>query len=622
MSSPQSNRLAFAAAKAILDATQPLELRLRGKTVRVAFTRGTGWEWPTLTSDRPIVGLDKAVDGPWPPPVELQCDWGDGAVRLELRLNVWRQHGAYEGHLALQVVTIPSNREIVWINLTKRLDDAQKNRAARCIIPANFALWARPGERSARPLTDALTKAAAEAGLSALAATQFHAFDLELPGGGVRPSPLHASQNLVKTALLKLPFVTRGEDSDIEGNAPFPIDSARRHAAQAPAVQEGEARASPAEAAAGAEPPAAQEPPVSSQENVFYDFILCQNFGPFSLFRWEEMSRINVIVGENDTGKSHLLKLMYAIARGVEDFTSHMRSDQRPWRDVLAEKLVWTFEPEGGKLGLLARRGAHPDEVDLAHVGAILCNENYGFSFSPEASSNPDTFRDLPGEILPQPNLHALYLPPKEVLTSQTAIAFVRDRRMFGFDDTYVDLVRALRPEPVVGPLPDELQEVLESLDDLLGGRVVTDQGKFLFVRGGDRFGMSQTAEGIKKIGILARLIENGELRRNSILFIDEPEVNLHPKAVRALVRMLFNLSRAGVQIFAATHSYFVLKEMEILARERKESVTLCSLARDRGGKVEASFTDLLGGLPETGIGREALAQYDAEAELAMREAR
>jgi ABC-type transport system involved in cytochrome c biogenesis ATPase subunit len=514
----------------------------------------------------------------------------------------------------LQVVTLPRNREIVWINLTKRIEDALGEHAESCSIPANFALWTRPGERNARPLTDALTKAAARARLSSLAPTQFHVCDLLLPAGDVRPSPAEAFQRLVKTAILKLPFVTRGEESDVAGSPPFDIEAACREAAKAPAppsVPTPEPSMVPA-------PVAVAEPSLSSQENVFFDFIGCTDFGPFSTFVWDEMAKINVIVGENDTGKSHLLRLMYALARGVEDFTSRLDSDRPTWAKALAEKLVWTFEPEGGKLGQLVRRFER--EPAGLTVSATLCNEEYSFSFGPEASSDPIDFGDVLSEILPQPNLHALFLPPKEVLTSLNAITLVRERRMFGFDDTYVDLARALRLEPPVqGILPDELQSLLDNLDKLLDGRIVTDQGRFFFVRGAEKFGMSQTAEGIKKIGILARLIQNGELRRNSILFLDEPEVNLHPKAARKLVRMLFDLSRAGVQIFVATHSYFVLKELEILAREQKEPVMLCSLARGASG-VEADFADLQTGLPETAIGREALAQYDEDVEVSWKE--
>ena len=608
MSSTLSNKIAFLAAKALLAAGHPFALEVEGNAVQVLAALQSDRTWPTLSGGRALQGIEESTAGAWPGAVSSRCTWPHGNVDLELRLNIWRQRGAYEGHLALQVVTIPSNREIVWINLTKRIEDALQAHEQTCSIPANFALWARSGERSARPLMDALTKAATRAGLSSLAPTQFHMFDILLPTGSLSPSTADVFQRLVKTALLKLPFVTRGEEpSDIKGNPPFDISVWRREAAETLAPPD-----APAPQIA-----VVPEPALSSQEDVFFASVGCRDFGPFHSFEWNEMAKINVIVGENDTGKSHLLKLMYALARGVEEFTLGAASDRPPWAKALAEKLLWTFEPLDGRLGQLVRR--HGSESTLLSVDATLCNEEYPFTFGPEASSDPKDFAEISSAIRPQPNLHALFLPPKEVLTSLNAITLVRERRMFGFDDTYVDLARALRLEPMQGVLPDELQKVLDNLDRLLDGRIVTEQGRFFFVRGPEKFGMSQTAEGIKKIGILARLIQSGELRRNSILFLDEPEGNLHPHAARELVRMLFDLSAAGVQIFAATHSYFVLKELEILAREQKEPVMLCSLARGQSG-VEASFADLRKGLPETGIGREALAQYDEDVEVSWKE--
>lgn len=608
-----SNKIAFLAAQAVLDAAQPCELTIAGTAVQVAPSPQPHGAWPKLSGDRILQGLDSTSDGPWPAAVALQCTWRDGSVNLELRLNVWRQRGLYEGHLALQAVTSLSNREIVWINLTKRIEDALEAKERICSIPANFALWTRPGEQNARPLTDALVAAAASAGLSPLSPTQFKVFDLSLPTGEVRPSAAEAYQRLVKTALLKLPFGARGEGGRIQGNPPFNIDEARRKAETTPALASAPVQAPPV----AAESAVTMEPSISSQENVFFDSIGFNDFGPFAHFEWNKMAKINVIVGENDTGKSHLIKLMYALARGVEDFTARLGSDKPTWAKAFAEKLVWTFEPEGGKLGQLVRRSGQ--QVTGLSALAFLCNEEYPFSLSPDASAEPTDFGEVSSEIRPQPNLHALFLPPKEVLTSRNAITLVRERRMFGFDDTYVDLVRALSLEPMQGRLPDELQKILDDLDRLLQGRIVTEQGRFFFVRDAEKFGMSQTAEGIKKVGIIARLIQSGELRRNTILFLDEPEVNLHPKAARALVRMLFSLSRVGVQIFAATHSYFILKELEILARAQKEPVMLCSLVRGPS-EVEATFADLQDGLPETGIGTEALAQYDEDVEVSWKE--
>src|SRR5262245_2622437 len=123
MASTQPNKIAFLAAKAVLEAASPFDLQIQGASIHVVALARSDRAWPTLSGGRALQGIDEATDGAWPSTVDLQCKWRDGAVDLALRLNVWRQRGPYEGHLALQVVTIPSNRELVWINLTKRIED-------------------------------------------------------------------------------------------------------------------------------------------------------------------------------------------------------------------------------------------------------------------------------------------------------------------------------------------------------------------------------------------------------------------------------------------------------------------------------------------------------------------
>ncbi|MEO5728000.1 MAG: ATP-binding protein [Byssovorax sp.] len=602
MASTDVNKIALRAAKAALDSASLLEIELDGTAVRVAPEPRQAVPWPTLPENRPLDGITESQDGPWPSPVCLRCSWNGGEVLLELRLNIWRQRGQYEGHLALQAVTVPRNREIMWVNLTKRIEDGMER--GKCSIPANFALWVREGERTALPLTGALVRSAKQAGLQPLAATQFLLFELTLPEGSVSPSPSEVFARIVKTAILKLPYVTRGEESDIVGSPPFDISAARRVAAEL----------TPADPAPPLEPSVSGPEPAiaSSQDNVFFDFIAFHDFAAFRDFEWRDMARINVIVGANDTGKSHVLKMMYALVRSVQDYTArHFDADRPSWAKVLTEKLIWTFEPENAKLGTLVHRaGLEPAELGVL---ATLCNEEYTFSLGPEAAGEPGDFRDITKDVRPQPDVRALFIPPKEVLTSLNAIAAVRERlKTFGFDDTYYDLVLALRGDPMEAALPDPFQKVLDALEELLEGRIETVQGRLMFLRGDEKHGMSQTAEGIKKIGILTRLIKNGELRRNSILFLDEPETNLHPRAARALVGMLYDLSRAGVQVFLATHSYFVLKQLEIVARAHEHPVMLCSLERGPSG-VQASFFDLQKGMPETGILTEALRQYDED---------
>lgn len=611
-----SNQVAYEAARSIFEAARDFELTVRQTKIEVGVERLEATARPKLADDTEIPGFETAwsvlfPSTEWLPTLILHCSWntgpgsGAGSVDLELRLAVWHTPGPYQGDLALQVATRPSNRQLLWINLTRRIANARDAKISNCVIPANFSLWTRTGERDARVLTQALAKDAIDAGFARLSVKEFGIFSVDTTTGEIEPNAATVFSRLVSAALIKLPYVTRGERSDIQGRPPFVIASVIRGQSITALHGDTETPLEDTSTSSVAE---------SSPENVHFTFLKCSRFGPFDDFEWKNIARINVIVGPNDTGKSHLLKLMYALARGVEGFTARLDADKPSWAKVLAEKLVWTFEPHEGRLGQLVRRGA-----TATVVHATLCNEDYPFSFDATAGAEATDFADVSKDIRPQPNLHALFMPPKEVLTFLNAITLVRGRRAFGFDDTYADLAEALRLDPVQDLLPLEFQRVLDETKKLLDGRIITEQGRFFFERNGERFGMTHTAEGIKKIGILTRLIENVELRRNSILFIDEPENNLHPNAARKFVQMLFELSRAGVQIFAATHSYFVLKQFEILARKHHEPVTLCSLDRI-SGTITATFADLQTGMPNTKITDESLSLYDEDVATSMNE--
>ncbi len=51
-------------------------------------------------------------------------------------------------------------------------------------------------------------------------------------------------------------------------------------------------------------------------------------------------------------------------------------------------------------------------------------------------------------------------------------------------------------------------------------------------------------------------------ITKDTVLFVDEPETNLHPRASAVFTQTLFRLAQAGVQVYLATHSYFVLKQL------------------------------------------------------------
>lgn len=52
---------------------------------------------------------------------------------------------------------------------------------------------------------------------------------------------------------------------------------------------------------------------------------------------------------------------------------------------------------------------------------------------------------------------------------------------------------------------------------------------------------------------------------KDSLLIIDEPELNLHPANQRKLARFLVSLTNAGVKVFITTHSDYIIREINTL---------------------------------------------------------
>ena len=128
---------------------------------------------------------------------------------------------------------------------------------------------------------------------------------------------------------------------------------------------------------------------------------------------------------------------------------------------------------------------------------------------------------------------------------------------------------------------------------------------------------MPLVAEGFRKLALLWLLIRNGSLSEGSVLFWDEPETNLNPSMLPTVIEALLKLSDMGVQIFLATHSYAVLKELD-LQRDAKENVQFIALKKTAGGDVTAVSTHDYGAIDPNLIADELLRIYDLEVDRAL----
>lgn len=120
-------------------------------------------------------------------------------------------------------------------------------------------------------------------------------------------------------------------------------------------------------------------------------------------------------------------------------------------------------------------------------------------------------------------------------------------------------------------------------------------------------------AEGLRKLGLLWLLIQNGTLEASSTLFWDEPEANMNPSLMGTLMDLLLQLQRDGVQVFIATHSYVVSKELDLRSQEG-DNVMFHSLYREEdSGDIVCSTAPNFHDIYPNLIGNTFTDLYDRE---------
>ncbi len=150
-----------------------------------------------------------------------------------------------------------------------------------------------------------------------------------------------------------------------------------------------------------------------------------------------------------------------------------------------------------------------------------------------------------------------------------------------------------------------------------MGGKVVLDKnGRFyLRIPGQGNLEMPLVAEGLRKLVMLARLITTGSLLDKGYLFWDEPEANLNPKLIRLVALAAVMLSQQSIQVVIAAHSYFLLKELDLLTRQQAVAQRYFALVKGSEG-VEVEQGSQVDDLQTLVLLDEELAQSNRYLEL------
>ncbi len=328
------------------------------------------------------------------------------------------------------------------------------------------------------------------------------------------------------------------------------------------------------------------------------------NFAMIPNFDLDNTTGINLVIGANCTGKTFFLKSLYTAVKTYEEY--HRGDDIRTISDILSEKLRWTFQVD--RIGDIVTRGCS----DSLEFQINLDGIDFSYAFSQSTTTKVSAVTSAAENR----EANSIFIPAKEVLSLYSVILKSREvDQSFGFDDTYYDLVKALRIAPKKGKNFKTFSAARKSLSNVISGKVVFDDknGKWYYKDDKNfRYSIGATSEGVKKISILDRLLTNGHLSASSVVFIDEIESALHPDAICSFLDMISSISRQmGMQFFVSSHSYFVVKKLALIAKKHKGLVTCISLGKDRNQMPVVC--DLHDGIPDNAIIDTSVKLYDQE---------
>ena len=219
-------------------------------------------------------------------------------------------------------------------------------------------------------------------------------------------------------------------------------------------------------------------------------------------------------------------------------------------------------------------------------------------------------------------NLRPLFIPSTEMLSWFKGFVPAYEQRENGFDATFYDLGKALSLLPLRDNVIANKKEMLELIENTTNIIVTQVNGEFYVnVKEKDSrpFNSSRVASGINKLAQMIYLIRNGSLTKDTILFWDEPEVNLNPKYIRLVADFLMALAKAGVQIFVATHDYLLAHYLSTKAdyREVTDAPPMKFFAFTKGkGGTEVEYAESLSGIQNNTLLDEYADLYELESDL------
>jgi predicted ATPase len=336
-----------------------------------------------------------------------------------------------------------------------------------------------------------------------------------------------------------------------------------------------------------------------------------ENFTCFAKAEMDFSSGINVFIGENGTGKTHILKLLYSLFQKQGHAEKFIFDKSIPLEHQRIRRfLVNIFElfkiSVPSHLPLIRKNPSN-----IMKISGRFFDSDFNMIIGEEING---TFLHILGKT------NFLFIPTHEMLSLYRGFVSAYEKRENSFDGTHYELAKALDLLPLKKQALNGSEILLEEFNREIGIEVYKKDGQFyLKFKDGLEVEAPLAAEGLKKLAQMIYLIQNGSLNKDTILFWDEPETNLNPKYIKIVAQFLQVLAKNGVQIFVATHDYYLSHLLSLNAEYRDQTdappIKFFSLFKGENG-TEIESADTIAWLKNNAIVEEYAHFYDLESQL------
>jgi len=284
---------------------------------------------------------------------------------------------------------------------------------------------------------------------------------------------------------------------------------------------------------------------------------------------------ITIIAGKPGTGKSYVMKFMYAIDESLRLYNTYYDDINQKIRELLDESFNKDIEELLKKIDE-KKPEKNIDEMlyeDFKNIlKSIFVNLNQiSNSFNIKLK---DDFISYSNDLLKiqLDNINML----ENVIFVETPLILEFKKFMKREEGkTPYHIESLLNILDTDYSFTDEeqdkfIKEFTKKSKEIIKGDIESSGDSFIFNKEDDKnYDIVNASSGTKSIGLLQYLVTNKALKKGSVLYWEEPEVHLHPEWQLRMIELFVELMNAGVKIVFSTHSPYMCDYLNAISQKQ-----------------------------------------------------